>query len=392
MTVQTRQPKFFPKQSGNKIAKGAQAGDFQKINSGAVKTIYAKIVANQEGALEVDSTRVLYMSNTLLGRMELNEEVEKADEIRKILKKKIGTAESHIQTDLVRKGEAVEAPKAIGDLDDYIKKSNLSLSDRIDIAYQVVLGMQNMQKAGYVTGDAKLENILVFREKGRIIVRISDFGKARELAENGISYVNGNPRFTSPEGVLSYKGEVFSTALMILRILEESLDPALCRKLTVAIKKGASTIERRGVEGLLLRNGRKNKKGIAGQLGYLGRYAIDKMTSILSLKQAKQEENILHRHIDALCNRYFTKSFADTPKNRTVLHLFALLKDMTRADPNKRPSMEEVQSRYKKSFTRSQTVAASKRKPTRARHKAFDASKPRPIRTPQLMRTRSLPT
>src|SRR5277367_3738898 len=153
MSVQTRQPQFFPKQSGNKIAKGAQVGDFQQINAGAVKTIYAKIVQNRKGVLEFDASRVLYMSNTLLGRMELDEEVEKAEEIGRVLRKKLGPVESHIQTDLLRKGNgAVEAPKAVGDLDDYIKKSDLSLSDRIDIAYQVVQGMHNMQKAGYVTG------------------------------------------------------------------------------------------------------------------------------------------------------------------------------------------------------------------------------------------------
>lgn len=367
MSIQTRQPIFFPKQSGNKIAKGAQVGDFQQINSGAVKTIYAKVVPSSDSTLAFDPTRVLYVSTSFLGRAELHDEVEKAHEIRRILRKKIGAVESHVQTDLVRKDNgSVEAPKAVGDLDSYIKRNDLTLEQRIDIAYQVVQGMHNMQKAGYVTGDAKLENILVFHENGRIVVRLSDFGKARPLDAGETSYVNGNPRFTSPEGILSYKGEVFSTALMILRVLEEILDPALCRELTVTIKKENSTIERRGVEGLLLRNGRKNKKGITGQLAYFGAYVVDTFTPFLSLKQAKQEEKLLRGHIDALSDKYFEKTSLDTSKDRLILNLMRLLKDMARADPKKRPSMKEVKQRFQKSITgipfraRSHTASASK--------------------------------
>ena len=340
-----RVPILFPRQKNGKIAKEAKEGDYQQINNGAIKIIYKKVIRDEHGELKLDFKRVVYLSGTRMGRRELRGEKTKSRTIHEKVQPQIGkTTESHIQTDMAfvkipGVQTAIEAPAAIGDLDEFIKRP-LSIDTRLDLGFQVVKGMHNMQKAGFVTGDAKLENILVFEiEPGKFVVRISDFGKARTLAEESISFVDGNPRFTSPEGVLTRKGEVFSTGLMLLRILEEGIDPKLCEKYQLG--------KRRGIEGLLLKKGRKNKKGVTGQLAFLGKYLIAKTSGHLFLGQAKNEETIIHDHIDALSSKFFLTPNLDNPKDRALLNIFALIKDMTQADPSKRPTMEEVENRYR---------------------------------------------
>jgi hypothetical protein len=337
-------PTLFPKQEGGKIARGAKAGDYQQINNGAVKVIYKKIINDGHGKLKLDPDHVVYLSETILGRHELRGEKQTATTIREKVQPKIGrTTESYIQTDMEfitipGVQVAIEAPAAVGDLDGYIKRT-LPLETRLNLGMQVIKGMHNMQKAGYVTGDAKLENILVFeRENGKPIARISDFGKARTLTEGSISLVDGNPRFTSPEGVLTRQGEVFSTGLMLLRTLEEGIDPKRCEKCQVG--------KRRGVEGLLLKEGRKNKKGISGQLAYVGKYSIAKSSGHLFLGHAKSEESAIHAHIDALSSSLFFGPYQENSKDAALMEILNLIKDMTRADPEKRPTMAEAERRY----------------------------------------------
>jgi len=337
-------PTFFPLQKGNRIADGAKEGDYQKINSGSVKVIFKKIASDGNGGLKLDPKRVTYLSETFLGRRELSGEAETARDIQSTLRRIRVVGESNIQTDMQVKEDipgvdnAIDAPAAVGDLDGYIKKPELSLDTRLSLGLQVIKGMHNMQKAGYVTGDAKLENILVFETDAGPIARISDFGKARKLAEEGVSLVDGNPRFTAPEGVLTRKGEVFSTGLMLLRILEEGIDPEQCKKLQVG--------KRRGVEALLLRQGRPNKKGVSGQIAFVKKYMVAKTTGNISLDQGKSEEEAIHRHIDNLSSSFFNSPNTDSPKGRALLSIFELIKDMTQDDPAKRPTMEEVEKRY----------------------------------------------
>lgn len=346
-TQESNSPKLFPKQKEGSIAPGAKLGDYQQINAGAVKIIYKKIVQDSEsGKLTLDPARVLYVAGSCLGRIELNEEVATAQDIEAALKRiSSDSSELHVQTDFqIREdGLGVDAPAAIGDLEDCIRDESLSLEMRLDLAYQVIVGMHNMQKAGYVTGDPKPENILVFKTSdGRLIARISDFGKARKLGKDDFGIDIGNPRFAAPEGVLSYQGEVFSTALMVLRILEEGLHPQKCKRLQVNINDKV----RRGVEGLLLRKGRSDKVGVLDRAAITCDFVSAKLCGSSLADRAQREERTIHHHIRRVSHHHFRGNSAQ-PIDKALIDIFGLLKQMTRADPKDRPSMEEVEKRYK---------------------------------------------
>lgn len=349
-------PRFFSKQE--KIAKEAKPGDYQQIDAGAVKVVYRRILAEDDtGVLYLDPKRVVYVSESILGRMELQGEVATALDIRTSLYRERARQqgkgakvayESHIQTQLKSLPDgSVEAPAAIGNLDKYVRRP-LTLKKRLILCQQVILGMRNMQKAGYVTGDAKLENILVFNENGRIIIRLSDFGKAIRLSEGSVALMKGNGRFAASEGLLTREAEVFSTALMLIRILEEKLTPEGCEKYKVDTDSGHS---RRGIEGRLLQEGRKNKKGVVGSLDFFKKYVIAKLTGGTSSSRADLEERVIHQHIDELSKAYFLEySGEDESKDEAFLEIFSLLKDMTRANPSDRPSLETVNKLFYKAI------------------------------------------
>lgn len=367
-TTITHKPVFFEKQEG--IAPKAQEGDFQKIGNGAVKQVFKKIISDESGTLRLDPERVLYVSDAYLDWREIVGEVETAQDISQSLEKVSPGSkdrESHIQTDLVilQGQRAVSAPAAIGNLDDFIKREDIPLKTRLNIAFQVIKGMHNMQKAGYVTGDAKLENILVFEKDGHIIVRVSDFGKARKLESGSVSLVNGNPRFTGPENILTRESEVFSTGLMLLRVMEEGLNPDLCAQVAMPDRRAREVHDRRGIEGVLIQKGRKTRKGVTGQMAYTGSYALAKTTSptAVSLKQAQREQNIIHRHIDTLSSNYFFAPHLEENSSFALLQVFQLIKDMTHASPEKRPSMAEAEQRFEKIMTTMEAPAIASRPP-----------------------------
>jgi len=330
-TAPQRSPQFFAKtKNGPKIDARAKAGDFQQVNNGKVKLIYKRVI-ERNGKLELESDRVLYRPRKFYHQAELNGEVAKAGKIKTALA--AHTGETHIQTELTaREGIGIDAPAAIGDLES-VNLEDLPMKTRLDLAAQVIRGMNNMHKAGYVTGDAKLENILVFRDKntGRLIARISDFGKAEKCGAEETLRVQGNVRYTGPEKVLSRRSELFSTGLMVLQILAPGLS-------LEEFEKGAVE-NRKGVEAQLMKAGRPNHKGVSDYLGYWFTHIKAKITGDQSLGKTQTDQNVVHNYIKTLATGHDEDDVA-------VRDALFVVRQLTQANPKERMSLDEAERRF----------------------------------------------
>lgn len=341
------QPRFFAKtKTGSKIDARAKAGDFQQVNNGKVKLIYKRVI-EKNGKLELDSDNVVYRPRKFYHQAELNGEVDKASKIKAALTRQKVTGETNIQTELSsRAGIGIDAPAAIGDLES-VNLQDLSMQTRLDLARQVIRGMNNMHKAGYVTGDAKLENILVFKDKktGRLIARISDFGKAEKCGAEETLRIQGNVRYTGPEKVLSRRSELFSTGLMVLQILAPGLS-------LEQFEKGEIE-HRKGVEAQLMHAGRPNHKGISDYLGYWATHIKAKISKDQSLENTKRDESVVHQYADTLIKDH-------DPDDNPIFEAIHVVKELTRANPKERMSLDEAEKRFAGIVERSHVSQATR--------------------------------
>jgi serine/threonine protein kinase len=74
---------------------------------------------------------------------------------------------------------AVDGEKYDGSLDTLLKNNDISIGQRIDIAYQIVQGMQHYMKMKYAHCDLKPQNIFYKKEDARFVVAVADFGAAK---------------------------------------------------------------------------------------------------------------------------------------------------------------------------------------------------------------------
>jgi serine/threonine protein kinase len=240
----------------------------------------------------------------------------------------------------------VKAPKAVDNLEKFLQNPDLSLSDRMNIMHQILNAMHELHVAGFVHGDIKLENFLVFLSivngKAVITVKLSDFGKT-EPADKISTYktYRGNPRQMPPEKTLSPKGEVFSTALLMIQSLESGF-LSDTRKTLIEPKekkKIPAGMRRRGLEKFLVDNAKcvqQENATICGKTSVLA----GRISSYIAppSKGTIDAETEIHKYIDALRSNMIASG---TPE-KTATALCALLKKMTLSDPEQRPSMEQA--------------------------------------------------
>lgn len=325
-------PRYFSKTADGAIHKDARAGDYQQVANGKIKAVYKKVVENN-GKLALESDSVVYRARRFYQQPELNGEANKGKKIETNLAAKKVTGETHIQTRFERlKGGSIVAPAAEGDLE-RVHLEDLSKTERYDIALQVIKGMNNLHKAGFVNGDAKLDNILIFRDKttGKLIARISDFGKAVECGEDEVRRIEGNVRNRAPEPVISHRSERFSTGLLVLQILVPGTDPALLEE--------EATPDRRGVEAqMILHAERPNHKGVADYLGFWASYIVARVTGKASLKHAERDRQVVHDYADKVLERG-----RDDPALREALNI---VRALTEANPKDRISLDRAAKRF----------------------------------------------
>lgn len=245
------------------------------------------------------------------------------------------------------KGKAVfQVEKAECDGEDFVigdvKDHSVTYQERFSIIEDILKGFATLNKMGYAYGDGKPENLLVYKDTDtqKYRAKIADFGKTQKIIfddqGNEIpGQYSGNFRFCPPEGTLSTKADSWSTALIIIRLLE---DPLLDEgKPLVSIKSQNRDIKaikkRRGVEKYVTEH--KAFLGLDNNniFGKIVRQFRGLRLKKLSEKQQKKQQNLIHDYIAFLCDSLESKDLLD--KNQSK-QLSKLLFQMTEFKPETR--------------------------------------------------------
>lgn len=259
----------------------------------------------------------------------------------------------------------VETDLATGNLEKEIRKRPADFGKLFNLGGQFISGMKDLHSAGFVQGDLKPENILIYPTTSKL----SDWGKTRQIGDQDDHLYTGNPRFAPPELRLSKPGEVYSSALILIRILEEAVldsPPSLTKEQRGEIdrsderystgmlvdipankKDPAKTVkkERRGIEKFLCLNKSAIQAEITNLVGTFkiyGKSVFSKNNSV-SLEKLKKSEQEVKNYINQLIIK-LGENKALPPESLEDLQ--ELLTDMTAADPKQRPTMEQVKARY----------------------------------------------
>lgn len=346
---------------------------FVHITSGAAKAVHiVKENASDTEAKHVYYTPVKGLFEKIFGskKAEIREEVVAAAKIQDSLNSKGLVGESYIATDLEEikgydnlEGQyVVKAPKAGEngkkiDLDKLLApvegEAPPPREAGFEFGRQILSGLKNLHDAGYVHGDLKGDNILHFREalpngEVRSVLRIADFGKARQVDDNGSVLHTGNPRYAAPEGRTSKKSEVFSAALLLVRNLEEEVLQATNQDMVISpdqVKSDQKGKGLRGIEKFVVTNEnclQTNNKNIPGKIRLISGAA----RAILNVRDQKTKSSSeeVGKYIDALFSNLKENV---TQEQATALDkMNGLLKQMISEDPNDRPTMGEALAEY----------------------------------------------
>jgi hypothetical protein len=131
--------------------------------------------------------------------------------------------------------------------------------------------------------------------------------------------------------VISKQSEKFTTGLLILQILVPGVDSELFEENAVENRKG---IEAQ----MMLHAGRPNHKGVSDYLGFWVSYIVARVTGKPSLKHAERDQDVVHAYADKVLSRG-----GDDPALREAINV---VKDLTRANPNERISLDSAVSRF----------------------------------------------
>ncbi len=269
------------------------------------------------------------------------------------------TSPSNASSSVDKRRIVIRTRRANSNLEKTIRNPKLDLMERVELCLDVGHGFKRLQSKGAVHGDAKTDNVLVQGNKSKgdkLNAIISDWGKFTKMFNRGFGIHKGNTRLgMAPEGYLSKKGEVYSLALILVRILEEgvfengedcliSLDKDTEMK-SYEVKEGK---ERRGIEKFVVQNKYcpqfehgAIRSGLARVYNFFRSIAV-----FVRGKASPESEREVHRYISVLIDKYSDKfRHDDDAKLDMISGLRVLLEQMTRSNPAERPTMGEVHSR-----------------------------------------------
>lgn len=208
---------------------------------------------------------------------------------------------------------------------------------------QFINAMRDMHSINFIHGDLKPENLLV-NQDGKI--ELSDFGKTKTMTENNTALHTGNARFAAPEGEISQKAEVFSSAMVIIRFLEEPFlknnktmlcDPKETKPIT------GSTSKLRGIEKFAV----LNKECPQTNSMFMRLINIIKGNLISPYPKAEKE---MVKYINALTDELIENiQNGKSLGNLTIVDVYKLrelLVRMTKSNPDKRLTMQEVAEEF----------------------------------------------
>ena len=234
----------------------------------------------------------------------------------------------------------VQTEKATGDLEKVMKEKGLSFTQRLDLGRQCLEGFRALHAGDYVHGDIKPENMLVYRNKDQLTVKVSDWGKAKRQDDETTTRYAGNARFAPPEFRTSHKAETYSLGLVLLRILEEAILSQSTDKEMLLKPDHTRTIflekDHRGFIKYIFSNSESYHYRIKWIRRLIAWFNRDKIHSSTEAKNKNQE--LTYNYIDELAKRILENRLCST---QVAGELTTLIKEMTQFDPAKRPTSEQ---------------------------------------------------
>ena len=350
----------------------------QKIAAGKVKDIWArKILGRHVYSTARVSKGLLGRIKGALKRAELKGEVGVAHQVAQALQEKgdrpdqnlaeenlsLDFEEVHEERKQIQGQYTLRSKRASGDLEGkFTPTATPSIdprhfnADLLDFGGQILKGVRDLHRAGYVHGDLKLQNLLFYpQERQGCQVKVADFGKARKMGPGQTGMHTGNPRYASPEGSISQKGEVFSAGIMLIRALESHY---LTVEHSMLIspkesKKGFAGSKRIGIERFLIQSKKcpqKESLSLLGRVSVLmtrfGRFVVGRKTT--PKEDAKVPDEPFKEEVKLYIAALIQKLADNDPKPdfTELMKLHELLVSMTDPDPEKRPDMETAYTRY----------------------------------------------
>lgn len=241
----------------------------------------------------------------------------------------------------------VKTKAAEGNLEKEIRQNKLTQPEKLSLCLDVLSSLRDLHLSGHAHGDLKPDNFLIEIDPvtKRKRARLSDFGKTQEVNENETKLYSGNSGFAPPEGKLSQKSEVYSAALIMIRILEEGLiDDDKSSLVPLSPKESVSTpirASRRGAELYVVQNKFTYQKE-SSLIGRLKSWGMAKSPKILKRESNTSAEREISLYIDVL-----VKKTGGNEELRT------LLVNMTKSDPKDRISIDKAFEEFQKINTTS---------------------------------------
>lgn len=237
-----------------------------------------------------------------------------------------------------------------------VEDKKASFQETARFGQEFLSGMVEMHAAGYVHGDMKLDNILVYENKNdsgvvERHVKISDFGKTRPIEEDESQIHTGNNRYSAVEGRLSKKGEVYSSGLVLIRLLEQKV---LGEGEDMLVQPSANHLDvvqpkanRSGIEKFVTSHKAfpHTESTFAGKI----RIALRALFTPVGKKHKRAEKEI-QKYIDVLVSRLGADPDYQMSTQKQA-DLKKLLKEMTLSNPNKRPTLEQALKQYETIFS-----------------------------------------
>ena len=221
-----------------------------------------------------------------------------------------------------------------------LRDPSSSFARRLNYCVQYLDGLQNLHSVNVAHGDIKPENCLLYDDD---LLKIADFGKAQMLCADGHKTYKGNLRFCPPEGLLSTKGDVYASALLIVRVLEETagiLDEQGVLVPVPARERGSDHGKGRGIEKYVVEHGRFlaiDSQSLRGNI--TRRLPRQVKLTHQSRAQKVRQRTLIVQYIEALSGKLVQKK---SLSQSSAEQLVRLLKDMTRANPNDRITSAEA--------------------------------------------------
>lgn len=223
-----------------------------------------------------------------------------------------------------------------------------TMEERVLFGSHLLDGLKDLHQAGYVHGDMKPENCLIYQKGDTKVLKMSDYGKAKPMDNQASESYSGNTRFAPPEGRLSQASDTYGAAMILIRSFEE---PCLDKTTDSLIpidpqdKDMVASTKLRGIEKYVVESKACLATNPSSDISLVEKINRRRKMGKLSPAEKQAHTDAVEKYIEKLCQNLSNKLSGDQPRR-----LESLLKRMVATDPAKRISSKDALTEYQSIF------------------------------------------